>query len=139
MAAELVLAFDYGLRHIGVAVGQTVTGTATPLTTVAARDGRPDWAAIEKLVGEWRPAAMIVGLPLNMDDSESPMSERARRFARQLGQRTRLPVRLVDERLTSHAARAADRSQSHAHAAALIAETWLNELRGASGGEPRLS
>lgn len=139
MAAELLLAFDYGLRHIGVAVGQTVTGTATPLTTVAARDGRPDWPAIDKLVSEWRPTAVIVGLPLNMDDSESPMSERVRRFARQLGQRTRLPVRLVDERLTSYAARSAGPSQSHAHAAALIAETWLNERRDASGGEPRLS
>lgn len=139
MAAELVLAFDYGLRHIGVAVGQSVTGTATPLTTVAARDGRADWVAIDKLVGEWRPAAVIVGLPLNMDDSESPMSERARRFARQLGQRTRLPVRLVDERLTSRAARAVEPSQSHAHAAALIAETWLNERRDRSGREPDLS
>jgi len=139
MAAELILAFDYGLRHIGVAVGQTVTGTATPLTTVTARDGRPDWTAIDKLVSEWRPAAVIVGLPLNMDDSESPMSERVRRFARQLGQRMRVPVRLVDERLTSYAARGAETSQSHAHAAALIAETWLNERRDASGGEPPLS
>jgi putative Holliday junction resolvase len=139
MAAELVLAFDYGLRHIGVAVGQSVTGTATPLTTVAARDGRPDWTAIDKLVGEWRPALVIVGLPLNMDESESPMSARARRFARQLGQRTRLPVRLVDERLTSYATRGSEPSESHAHAAALIAETWLNERRDPSGGEPRFS
>lgn len=125
MAADFVMAFDFGLRHIGVAIGQTVTGTATPLTTLAARDGKPDWPVIEALVIEWRPAAVLVGLPLNMDASESEMSSRARRFAARLGQQTRVPVHLVDERLTSYASRAAGPARAHEHAAVLIAESWL--------------
>ena len=125
MSADFVMAFDFGLRHIGVAIGQTVTGTASPLTTLTARDGRPDWLVIAALVHEWRPAALLVGLPLNMDDSESEMSARARRFAATLGQRARVPIHFVDERLTSHASRAAGPARAHEHAAVLIAEAWL--------------
>jgi len=127
MAASYVMAFDFGLRHIGVAIGQTVTGTATPLTTLTARQGAPEWDRLQTLVGEWRPARLLVGLPLNMDDTESPMSGRARRFADQLARRTGLPVTLVDERLTSYAVRAEGISEGHAHAAVMIAEAWLTE------------
>lgn len=123
-ASGYVLAFDFGLRHIGVASGQTVTGTATPLTTLRARRGKPDWAAVAELVASWRPLCLLVGLPLNMDDSESEMSERARAFAAALERRTGIPCRLVDERLSSRAAR--EFGGEHAAAAALIAETWLN-------------
>jgi len=119
-----VLAFDFGLKHIGVASGQTITRTATPLTTFSARNGNPDWKAVGKLVDEWRPVRLVVGLPLNMDDTESDMSERARRFAGQLEAHTGVAVDMADERLTSRAVRESD--QSHAAAAALIAETWLN-------------
>lgn len=122
-----VLAFDFGLRHIGVAAGQTVTGTASPVATLRARDGKPDWPELTKLVAEWNPTRLLVGLPLNMDDTESEMSERARRFAAELARRTGLPTDLVDERLTTRAATEA--GGTHAHAAALIAETWLNEHR----------
>jgi len=125
MPAEFVMAFDFGLRHIGVAIGQTVTGTATPLTTLSARQGKPDWPAVVALVKEWRPAALLVGLPLNMDDSESEMSALARRFAAQLAQRTGVPAHLVDERLTSYAAREADPEHAHEYAAVLIAQSWL--------------
>lgn len=124
MAADLVLAFDFGLKHIGVATGQSVTRTATPLCTLAARAGRPDWKEVVALAKTWRPTCLIVGLPVNMDGSESEMSERARRFATTLGQQTRLPVHLVDERLSSHATRNAG-TDNHAAAAALIAESWL--------------
>lgn len=120
-----VLAFDYGLKHIGVAVGQTVTATATPLTTLRASNGKPDWTSVDSLVGEWAPIRLLVGLPLNMDDSESEMSEAARRFASRLSERTGLETLMVDERLTSFATRDAD--QTHAAAAALIAESWLQE------------
>jgi putative Holliday junction resolvase len=123
-----VLAFDFGLKHIGVATGQTITRTATALTTLAARDGKPDWVAVCELVTEWRPIRLIVGLPLNMDDSESEMSERARAFAARLGKETGLQVELADERLTSRAVADAEGDQAHAEAAALIAETWLNAL-----------
>ena len=127
----LVLAFDFGLKHIGVASGQTITRTATALTTLSARDGSPDWDSVRSLVKEWRPIRLIVGLPLNMDDTESEMSERARTFARQLAKETSVPVEMADERLTSRAAAQTDSGsrsdQSHAAAAALIAETWLGE------------
>lgn len=119
-APEQVLAFDFGLKHIGVAVGQTLTGTATPLTTLSARDGKPNWPAVRELVQEWRPSQLVVGLPLNMDDSESKMSKRARRFAAALEAETKLPVALADERLTSYASRAqrrerADRQREDRH------------------------
>ena len=118
-----VLAFDFGLKHIGVAVGQTITLSANPLTTLKARDGRPDWSVLKALIDEWRPIRLLVGLPLNMDDSESEMSELARRFADKLAAKNAIQVVMVDERLTSFATR--DSDQSHAAAAALIAEGWL--------------
>jgi putative holliday junction resolvase len=119
-----VLAFDFGLRHIGVAAGQTVTGTASPVTTIRARNGKPDWPEVVRLVREWNPSRLLVGLPLNMDDTESVMSARARTFAASLERRTGIDTELVDERLTTR--EAAERGGSHADAAALIAETWLN-------------
>lgn len=100
-----ILSFDYGLKRIGVAVGQATTGTATPLETV--RHGRePDWAAIGRLVGEWRPALALVGLPLGADGEETPMSQAARRFGAALGERFKVAIEFIDERLTSHAASA---------------------------------
>lgn len=128
-----LLGFDYGPAKIGVAVGQTLTGTATPLTTLRAVKQRPDWAAIGRLIESWRPDRLVVGLPLNMDDSEAPVAAGARRFARQLEGRYRLPVALVDERLTSRGAREAAGGRPKkieeldALAAKLILETWLSE------------
>ncbi len=131
-ANVLVMAFDYGLKHIGVATGQPITATATALTTLRARDGVPDFNQVAELLEAWRPGRLLVGLPLNMDDSESDMSVRARRFARRLEGRFRLPVDLVDERLTSREAHARlgagfRDTATHAEAARLIAETWLND------------
>ncbi len=134
-----VLAFDFGRKHIGVAAGQTITRTATALTTLAAKDGRPDWHSVRDLVSQWQPVRLVVGLPLNMDDTESEMSQQARVFARRLEEETGVAVAMADERLTSRAASGTQegkthrrsgnaRHQSHAAAAALIAETWLNAL-----------
>ncbi|TVQ86916.1 MAG: Holliday junction resolvase RuvX [Chromatiaceae bacterium] len=130
-----LLGFDYGPRHIGVAVGQTLTGTATALTTVRARGQRPDWQRLEAIVREWQPAAAVVGLPMHMDDTEEALAAQARRFARQLEGRFRLPVHLIDERLTSLEARrqlglstarnAPPDPRVDAWAAKLILETWL--------------
>ena len=120
-----VLAFDFGLKHIGVAVGQSVTQTASGLTTLAADNGTPDWIEIDRLITQWRPTQLLVGLPLNMDDSESDMSLAARAFADLLGSRSALPVSMVDERLTSFAAKQLSPGQNHEVAAALIAEGWL--------------
>jgi putative Holliday junction resolvase len=72
-----LLAFDFGTKSIGVAIGQRVTGTARPLNALKAQDGTPDWKLIEKLLKEWQPEAVIVGLPLNMDGTEQPLTARA--------------------------------------------------------------
>ena len=125
-----VLAFDFGLRNIGVATGQTITHTASELGTVRARDGVPDWDALDVLVREWQPALLLVGLPLNMDDTLSDMAMRAKRFAAKLEQRYGLKTELVDERLTSFEARGLSRDldEQHAIAARLIAETYLGSI-----------
>jgi putative Holliday junction resolvase len=128
-----LLGFDFGPRKIGVAVGQTITGSATPLTTLRSRGERPDWLAIERLIRDWRPNAAVVGLPYNMDDSETEIAPRARRFARQIEGRFGLPVHLIDERLTTLDARdrlgkqSTERGAVDAMAAKLILETWLSE------------
>jgi putative Holliday junction resolvase len=126
------LGFDYGTKHLGVAVGQTVTGTATPLTTLAVRDGKPDFDRIEALIKEWQPSVLVVGEPLNMDGSEQIMTVKARRFARQLAGRFRLPVETADERLSTVEARRIMATQGrldqadHPLAACVILESWLS-------------
>lgn len=96
-----VLAFDFGVKRIGVAVGDRETRLAHPLETIAAEASAPRFARIEALIAEWRPAELVVGLPLSLDGEEHETSRRCRRFANQLHGRFGLPVRLVDERLTS--------------------------------------
>lgn len=102
-----VLAFDFGEKRIGVAVGDTQTGLAHPLTTIAAEDNRARFAAIGALIGEWQPACLVVGLPAHADGTEHEISRLCRRFAQRLEGRFGIPVQLVDERLTSWAAEAA--------------------------------
>ena len=97
-----LLGFDYGRKRIGVAVGQQLTQSATALTTVSARDGKPDWPAITRLMEEWKPDALVVGIPYHMDGSEQEMTRAAQRFCRQLEGRYRLPVYPADERLSSY-------------------------------------
>lgn len=99
--AGTVLAFDFGTRRIGVAVGEMMLGTARPLTTISAEANDARFAAIGRLVDEWRPALLVVGLPLSSDGQPHEMTARCTRFARQLEGRFRLPVALVDERFTS--------------------------------------
>ena len=96
-----VMAFDFGTRRIGVAVGQELLGSGQPVALVPARDGIPDWQQIESLLEEWRPDLVVVGLPLNMDDTENDMCARARKFGKRLHGRYHVPVEMVDERLTS--------------------------------------
>ncbi|MBZ2188895.1 Holliday junction resolvase RuvX [Alcanivorax sp. JB21] len=102
---QTVLGFDFGTGKIGVATGQSVTGTATPLSALRARDGIPDWAAVAQLIAEWQPDVLVVGLPLNMDATESDLSRRTRKFAGRLKGRFGKPVALVDERLSTREAR----------------------------------
>ena len=120
------LAFDFGLRTIGVAVTEPRAGTASALGTVRAREGAPAWEQLDAMVREWRPEGFVVGLPLNMDDTESDMSRNARRFGRRLGERYGIPVTYADERLSTF--EAVGRGGDHAMAAQVIAETWLGTL-----------
>jgi putative Holliday junction resolvase len=126
-----LLGFDYGKKRIGVAVGQTLTGTATPLGTVAVNRGEPDWDRIAGIVQEWRPAALVVGLPLNMDGTSQSMTRESGRFARELGKRFGCPVYRADERLSSYEAkmRLKDTRGLDPVAAQAILETWLSEYR----------
>jgi len=125
-----VMAFDYGTKKMGVAIGQSVTGTASPLKNISAKDGVPNWEEIGKLISEWRPDLFIVGLPLNMDGSESEISLRAEKFARRLTGRFNIPHRTVDERLTSFEAKqhTDEKADVDAIAAALILESYFRGL-----------
>lgn len=128
-----LLGFDYGSRKIGVAVGQTITGTATPLETLRLVKREPDWERIRELIAQWQPEALVVGLPLDLDDRETDATRPALRFSRQLEGRFRLKVYLADERFTSFEARdrlghkVKRKEEYDAVAAKLILETWLNE------------
>ena len=98
--------FDFGTKSIGVAVGQQLTGSARPLTALKAQDGIAGLAEIEKLLKEWQPDFVVVGLPLNMDGTEQPLTDRARKFANRLHGRFGVRVELQDERLSTVEARA---------------------------------
>ncbi len=132
-----VLGFDFGEKRIGVAVGQRITGTATPLTTLSSND-KPDWHSIEALIQEWQPDTLVVGMPFNMDGSRSDMAEKIDRFCRQLEGRYHLPVAQIDERLSSAEAehklklqrqqgrrKKIDKLEIDRLAAAIQLESWL--------------
>jgi putative Holliday junction resolvase len=147
--AEVLLAFDYGQRRIGVAVGQSTSGTANPVGALPAH-GQPDWVAVDRCIREWGPGRLLVGLPYNMDGSDTVMTAACRAFAAELAKRSSLPVEFVDERLTSSAAnsdlrdarrsgaraRRVRREDIDANAARLILESWLRhaELRRGTQG-----
>jgi putative holliday junction resolvase len=98
---HIVFGFDFGQRRIGVASGDTLTGGARSLDTVACGEAGPDWTHIERLISQWKPALNVVGLPYNADGTESKMADGARRFARDLADRSGIPVEFVDERYSS--------------------------------------
>ena len=105
MGSNNILGFDYGEKTIGVAVGNSASGQAHPLANIRVIRGQPEWEKISSLIDEWRPAALVVGLPLNMDGSENPVTPKARKFGNRLNGRYNLPVHMVDERLTTRDAR----------------------------------
>jgi putative Holliday junction resolvase len=136
-APQTVLAFDFGLRRIGVAVGQQVTGSASAVATIANRAGGPDWQHIDRLLDEWRPQRLIVGVPTLRDGSPGSLVPAIEEFCAALG-RYELPIETVDERLSSSDAsarlkanrqaggrRRIPKSAIDAAAAAVIAERWL--------------
>jgi len=107
-----LLGFDFGTKRIGIAIAQELTGTANPLTTVHAVKHKPDWDSISKIINEWQPDLLIVGLPLHMDGTEQPMTQAARRFSNQLNGRYHIPIELMDERLSSNEAESIISEQS---------------------------
>jgi putative Holliday junction resolvase len=121
------LAFDFGVRRVGVATGNSLTRTATPLTTIAA-EGDARMAAIDALIADWRPAALVVGVPRHPDGAAHANTERARRFGRELKARFGLPVHEVDERYTTTDARRAGAVDLDAAAATIILEQHLAAL-----------
>lgn len=136
MASETLLGFDFGTKSIGVAVGQQLTGTARALTALKAQDGTPDWKLIEKLLKEWQPNYVVVGLPLNMDGTEQELTARARKFANRLHGRFGIRVELQDERLSTVEARAdlferggfraLQKGQVDSQSAVIILEDWFD-------------
>ncbi|MEH2922534.1 Holliday junction resolvase RuvX [Samsonia erythrinae] len=135
MTSRTILAFDFGTKSIGVAIGQEITRTARPLTSIKAQEGIPDWQNVEKLLSEWQPALAVVGLPLNMDGTEQPLTARARKFANRLHGRFGIPIALHDERLSTVEARAdlferggfraLDKGRVDAASAVIILESWF--------------
>ena len=133
--SKTIISFDFGLSSIGIAVGQTITGTASPLNAIKARDGVPNWQNIASIYTEWMPDLCVVGLPLNMDGSEQPISNRARTFSNRLKGRFRAPVELWDERLTTVSAKAElfalggfkklEKSKIDSVSAVLILQSWF--------------
>ncbi|WP_226704635.1 Holliday junction resolvase RuvX [Microbulbifer elongatus] len=131
------LAFDFGTRSIGLAYGQSLTGSARELEPLPAKDGKPDWDQVQRIVKEWQPQVLLVGLPLNMDGSESEFGARARKFGQRLHGRLGLPVEYADERLSTRAAKDEARERGHrgdyanqpvdSIAARIFLEDWLRQ------------
>lgn len=132
-----VLAFDFGERYLGVAIGNTLTRSAQPMDMIEATEVDKRFTAIAALIKDWQPARLVVGLPLAMDGTEHAMTARCRRFARQLEGRFRLPVALVDERLSSAGAEEALRAAgkggrqhkhlAHSLSAQIILQAWFDD------------
>ena len=132
-----VLGIDFGIKRIGIATGQTITGTATPVTTLHQVNGAPDWAGLAQQIERWRPDALLVGIPYHTDGSASPMTDTVRSFCRELQQHFSQPVIEVNETLSSFEAEQLLRQQKKIAqhnkqeidrmAAALIVQSWLDQ------------
>ena len=138
--AQTIMAFDFGTQKMGIAVGQSLIQNSNPLALFPMKDGIPNWDDLLKIVKQWQPNLFLVGLPLNMDDSESDLSRRARKFARRLRHQTNIETWMVDERLSTRAARD-ELSHYHAQgrgkklsadslAATLFIESWYHNPEG---------
>lgn len=132
-----VLGFDYGAKRIGIATGQTITGTATPITTLTQVNGLPDWDSIEDLVEQWKPGALIVGIPYFLDGKKSDMTKTVEKFCDELEKRFPKPVFKVNETLSSYEAESVlkkkikigkhNKQEVDKMAAAVIVQSWLDQ------------
>ncbi len=134
---KTIIGFDYGTHWTGVAVGQTLTAQASPLKAIKSINFKPDWQAIKRLLEEWQPQKLIVGLPTKLNDEEDEMTEIAKKFSRQLHGRFHIDTELVDERLTTREAyniaidsgNRKNKSEIDSIAAVLITESWLRDYQ----------
>lgn len=131
-----LIGLDYGKSRIGIASGQMITKTATPIATIAAKQGEPEWHELDKVIKQWRPSDIIVGLPIDAKDQETKITEEARVFAQKIELRYQKPVHLISETFSTREARwrleeVQNKSNRHlkvdAFAACVILETWMNE------------
>ncbi len=139
-APSSLLGFDFGTKSIGVATGQMITATAQPLAAIKANDGIPNWDIVEKVINDWKPDLVVVGLPLNMDGTEQKITQRAKKFANRLNGRFGVKTALQDERLTTASAKefifanggykALDKGKVDSVSAALILESWMESYYG---------
>ncbi|MBE7215588.1 Holliday junction resolvase RuvX [Shewanella benthica] len=138
MSSITVLGFDYGTKSIGIAIGQSLTGTGNPIGSIKAVDGIPKWEEIGMLIEEWQPDIVVVGLPLNMDGTEQEMTQRAKKFANRINGRFGVKIATQDERLTTADAKARlfefggykalTKGQVDAMSAVLIIESYFENL-----------
>jgi putative Holliday junction resolvase len=141
-AIETVIGFDYGTSWIGIAVGQTLTAQARPLSAIKSFKRSPNWEAISLLLSEWKPQKLIVGLPTSDYSETKFMTDKASRFSRQLHGRFHIDTQLIDERLTTREAytiaiasgKRKNKSEIDSLSAVLITETWLREYQRQLGG-----
>jgi putative Holliday junction resolvase len=127
LALEIILGFDFGIKRIGIAMGNTLTGQAQPLAVVHAIDNAARFKQIGELIAQWAPARLVVGEPLHPDGAEHEMTLRCRRFANQLHGRFSLPVELVDERYSSAVIKAKRGEIIDAKAAAIILQQYFDD------------
>ena len=140
MSSITVLGFDYGTKSIGIAIGQSLTGTANPIGSIKAVDGIPKWEEIGMLIEEWQPDIVVVGLPLNMDGTEQEITQRAKKFANRINGRFGVKIATQDERLTTADAKARlfefggykalTKGQIDAMSAVLIIESYFENMYG---------
>ncbi len=138
-SSRIVFAFDFGLKHMGLAVGQEVTQTANTLYSLKAKNGKPDWNDLDKIVGDWEPKLFVLGNPLNMDGSKSKIKEHSDRFSNLIRERYKVPVELLDERLTTKEAISRMKLKEiisnkkdvniHSLSAKIILESWFREKK----------
>ena len=133
----VIVAFDFGLKHIGMAVGQEITNTAQTFYSLKAESGEPNWDELDIIVRDWQPKLFVVGNPINMDGSDSDIKEKSDKFSNLIRQRYNIPVELMDERLSTREARERMKSDSghfvdasadtHQISAQIILESWFRE------------
>jgi putative Holliday junction resolvase len=138
LTSDTYLGFDFGNKKIGVAVGQMTTGTASPLQTIRSINQAPNWTMISQLISQWQPQGLVVGISIQHDGTDNPITPKMRKFCRQLEGRYQLPVHQVDETLSTFEAKQLLFDELHLRAgklwqvqdqlaAQLILQSWLND------------